>query len=313
MPIIDYTYFFGKLNLPQTGNTTGLTLINQFIGIYETEYLKKALGYDLWKAFIAGIAGTGLGPELITNGSFTGSIAGWILGANWNYASDKVSFMPGVVTELRQNPGGAVNLPLCRASFTVGGTAGFVVASLGREGANEVFDAGSGAVTFDGACISSAGDRIIFTPSPDFDGSIDDVSLKQLSTEQRWLDLLDGKEFEYGGRNYSWNGCEPTDKLTPIANYVYYKYMEEKASDNTLVGTATGAVDNNTRVNPIVKMVDAWNGMVEMNKTLWYFLKANQDVYPEWSGYSYSTWDYWWWSDICRQIEVFHFKNTLDL
>lgn len=312
MSLIDYTYFFGKLNLPQTGNTEGRTLVNQFIDIYETEYLKKVLGYDLWKAFIAGIAGGTVGSELITNGSFTGSAAGWTLGAGWTYGSDKVSFTPGAVTELKQTIGAAFTVPICRVSFTVGGTIGFVVVSLGRAGTNQVYDAGSGAVTFDGIAESFPGEIIIFTPSPDFNGSIDDVSLKELATEQRWVDLLNGKEFEYYSRNYFLNGFKPTSKITPIANYVYYKYMEERASDNTLAGTATGAVDNNTRVAPLPKMIDAWNSMAEMDKTLWYFLRANKDTYPEWTYWEVS-WDYWWYSDRCRRNEVFHFKNSLDL
>lgn len=312
MSVIDYTYFSGKLYLPQTGNTEGRVLINQFIEIYETEYLKKVLGYDLWKVFSAGIEGTGLGAELITNGSFTGSAAGWTLGAGWAYGSDKVTFTPGAVTELIQNVGVPFTVALCRCSFNVGGTAGFVVVSLGRGGTNQVYDAGSGLVTFDGIAESATGEKIIFTPSPDFNGSIDDVSLKELTAEQRWTDLLEGKEFEYSGSNYLWNGFDPTSKTTPIANYVYYRYMEEKASDNTLVGTATGAVDNNTRTAPVSKMIDAWNSMVEMDKTLWYFLTANKDTYPEWTYWS-SSWDWWWSSRTCQRNEVFHFKNSLDL
>lgn len=310
MSLIDYTNFIGKLNLPQTGNTIGQTLINQFIEIYEPEYLKKALGYDLWKAFMT--PGGVVGPEQIINGNFNGSAATWTLGAGWTYGSDKVSYAPGAVTTLRQNQGFSITIPSCRVSLNVGGTVGFVVVSLGEDGTNQVYDAGSGVVTFDGACTSAVGNIIIFTPSADFNGSIDGVSLKEITAEQRWLDLLEGKEFEYAGRNYSWNGFDPTSLITPIANYVYYKYMEEKAIDNTLVGTATGAVDNNTRTNPVPKMIDAWNSMVEMDKTLWMFLKANKDVYPEWT-YWPGSWDFWLWTDACKKNEVFHFKNSLDL
>lgn len=159
--IIDHTYFYGKLNLPQAGNTEGRLIITEFITTYETEYLKKALGYDLWKAFTDGIAGSGV---------------------------------------------------------------------------------------------------------PD----------------QRWTDLLEGKEFTYQARTYKWVGFENTQLQSPIANYVYYQYMTDKASDNTLVGTVVQNVDNNTRVNSLRKMVDAWNSMVDMNNTLWLFLYVNKDTYPEW-------------------------------
>lgn len=57
--IIDYSYFIGKINLPQTGTTDGRTDVEGFIQTHEPEYLQKVLGYDLWKAFTDGIAGSG--------------------------------------------------------------------------------------------------------------------------------------------------------------------------------------------------------------------------------------------------------------
>lgn len=176
--LIDYTYLSGKLNLPQTGNTEGRTIVESFINTYETEYLKKVLCYDLWKAFTSGITGS---------------------------------------------------------------------------------------------------------DDPD----------------EKWADLLNGKEFEYNGRNYKWDGFTNDELKSPIANYVYYRYMEDQASDNTLVGTAAQNVDNNSRKNAVSKMIDAWNSMVEMNIVLSYFLKANAETYPEWEN--------------CECGEVFNYKNSFDL
>lgn len=179
--IIDYTYFFGKLRLPQSGNNEGRDEIDEYIETYEVEYLKKVLGYDLWKVFSAGIEGSG---------------------------------------------------------------------------------------------------------DPD----------------QRWKDLLDGKEYSQHDITYKWSGFDPADesKLTPIANYTFYRYNESKASDVTLAGTSTGAVDNNTRVAPMQKMVEAWNAMVDINYLLYGFLMKNLDVYPEFDK---------------RQLdkELFYHKNSLDI
>lgn len=313
MNIIDYTYFYGKLSLPQTDNTEGRSIVNQFITTYETEFLKKALGFGLWKTFIAGIPGGVVGAEQITNGSFTGNATGWTLGAGWAYGSNMVSFTAGAVTELKQNIGMiAISIPRCRVSFNVGGTTGFVVVSLGRDGTNQVYDAGSGVVTFDGICASAVGDRIIFTPSPDFNGSVDDVSLKPLAVEQRWVDLLEGKEFTYYETLHKWGGFSNTLLQSPIANYVYYRYMENKATDNTLVGTTVQKVDNNARVNSVQKMIDAWNSMVDMNQNLWRFLNENKSTYPEWKAYA-SDWVSWLSYYQCQRSEVFHKKNSLDL
>ena len=189
--IIDHTYFTQKLSLPQRGNTEGQELIADFIEQYEEEYLKCALGYDLWKAFSDGIAGSG-------------------------------------------------------------------------------------------------------------------------AVDQRWTDLLDGLEFTYLSRNYNWDGFA-TAKKTPIANYVYYKWMEDQAEHNTLVGTAIQNADNNSRVNAVTKMVDAWNRMVDMNRTLWMFLKANADTYPEWVDESYPYWPWWNEVDPYCKCGLFVKKNSLDL
>lgn len=128
--------------------------------------------------------------------------------------------------------------------------------------------------------------------------------------DQRWIDLLEGKAFTYLSKNYNWDGFETMIK-TPIANYVYYKWTEDQASNNTLVGTAVQVVDNNSRVNAVSKMVDAWNRMVDMNKTLWMFLKSDPDVYPEWVDDCYPSWP--WWSELPWRDELFHKINSLDL
>jgi hypothetical protein len=172
--IIDYSFFTGKLNLPQTGNTEGRNLVDEFIETYETEYLKKSLGYELWKAFADGTEGSG---------------------------------------------------------------------------------------------------------DPD----------------QRWKDLLEGKEFEHNDRLYEWIGFEKK----PIQNYVYYKLLENEASNTTLIGEVSSNADNSKRVSFVSKMISAWNEMVVEDLILYRFLCANESIYPEWHKE--------------MKDEVFHFKNSLDL
>lgn len=195
--IIDYTYFTERLLLPQVGNTEGRDTVNEFTETYEIEYLHKVLCYDLAKAFIDGIAGSGV---------------------------------------------------------------------------------------------------------PD----------------QRWIDLLEGKEFTYNGRNYNWPGFE-VQKQNPIAGYVFYMYMGTPL--NTLVGTAKQNVDNNSKISPTPLMIMAWNSMVDMNKLLWMFLKANSDTYPEWQqvNWAYDWWGWSWWAEVdpgcdCSTLsELYRKKNNFDL
>lgn len=159
--IIDTSYFVGKINLPQTGNTEGAETVNQFIGNYEPDYLKRVLGYSLWKAFTDGIAGSGV-------------------------------------------------------------------------------------------------------------------------VDQRWTDLLEGKEFTIGAYTLAWPGFEA--KPSPISQYVYYQYVRDLASSMSQVGNTSPQTANADRVNSLNKMVDAWNEMVELNYFLAGFLQANKTIYPEWAG-----------------------------
>lgn len=189
--IIDSTYFIRKINLPQVGTSDGLSDVNSFIEDYEPEYLRKILGYDLWKAFTDGIAGSG---------------------------------------------------------------------------------------------------------EPD----------------ARWSALLDGAEFSYNSRSYKWTGF--TAKPSPISQYIYYMYLENGATDTVLAGTSTGNTDNATRTAPVMKMVDAWNKMVELNILLWNYLQANKSTYPEWKHEGY--YPTWYWPDYigyCHRNELFNRKNSLDL
>lgn len=62
MPIIDITYFKGRITLGNvaTGSDSlaDTDLVDVYIPDMEVEYLKKALGYPLYKAFVDGLAET---------------------------------------------------------------------------------------------------------------------------------------------------------------------------------------------------------------------------------------------------------------
>lgn len=54
--ILDVTYFDGgELNIPGTGREATDDLLNDFITLYEPEFLQKSLGYPLFKLFNAAI------------------------------------------------------------------------------------------------------------------------------------------------------------------------------------------------------------------------------------------------------------------
>lgn len=268
--IIDYTYFYGKLRLPQTGNTEGRTIVEQFIVDYEAEFLKKVLGYELWKAFVEGIEGSGTPDQR------------WIdllEGAEYVYHSRTnrwVGFAAGQ-DAINVNPDDHVSL---------------IVDGPGD------YDPVTGNV---------------FTLPPQFVGINFIIEIRGIGKLRSDEYTVSGNEvtttinFSAGGTIFLTKGSltgnplsNGLPKVSPIANYVYYKYMEDSTTDNTLVGVVTGVVDNNTKVAPMRKMLDAWNAMVEMNIGLRRFLDANKTVYPEWV-------------ESCETEDVFEIKNEFDI
>lgn len=101
--------------------------------------------------------------------------------------------------------------------------------------------------------------------------------------DQRWLDLLNGKNFTYKNCTHNWPGFASASKISPIANYVYYQYVDNKIAEFVLTGVVVSSTDNNRTVAAVDRLVDAWNRMIDMNKDLYRFLKLNQVTYPEWA------------------------------
>lgn len=55
MPLIDKQYFVGNIDIPNTGKDYVEDSVNQAIKTHEPIFLEKALGYELFKAFINGL------------------------------------------------------------------------------------------------------------------------------------------------------------------------------------------------------------------------------------------------------------------
>lgn len=133
--------------------------------------------------------------------------------------------------------------------------------------------------------------------------------------EDRWLWLLNGQNYTWKGCNGSWTGFSNDVRRSPIANFVYFQFIDAKATDYVLTGNVVSDTENNRTVNIADRQVDTWNAMVEMNLNLLRFLNANKALYPEWKRchhcececgchneqYKGCTWD------------VFKKRNTFDL
>lgn len=96
--------------------------------------------------------------------------------------------------------------------------------------------------------------------------------------ESKWSDLKNGAEYTdaYGDLQY-WPGFVNADKQSPLANYVYYWYMRDKASKTTEVAEVEDKRIFTTSVPPNLKQMRAWNEMVDMNCRLYDFLENKKD------------------------------------
>lgn len=146
--------------------------------------------------------------------------------------------------------------------------------------------------------------------------------------EQRWIDLLQGKEFTKQSRLYKWPGFAPLTedgaitKLSPIANYVFYQFVDERVIDFTLVGNVKSTTENNRIADEAPRLVYTWNRMVDANRTLYNFLQANKTVYPEWKSHCGCGCCGYYWDECCcpgdmrmsnRCCDLFKYKNSLGL
>jgi hypothetical protein len=109
------------------------------------------------------------------------------------------------------------------------------------------------------------------------------AGLQETTVEQKWKDLNEGAEFTYNSRLSKWNGFVTESKLSPIANYIFCEFMEDKIAENTPAGIVVPKTENSYREDGRQKIVMAWNEMVEYLYDLRKFLYTNQSVYTEWN------------------------------
>jgi len=125
-----------------------------------------------------------LGTELVTNGTFDSDLTGWA-GANWAYDAGEASHTAGAATALTQSIS-VTNGTAYQCVFTITSrTAGNVTFSINGV---YIYDSGSTPeCTWDGTYTRSLVANttgtvtLAITPASDFDGDIDNVSVKAIS------------------------------------------------------------------------------------------------------------------------------------
>lgn len=119
--------------------------------------------------------------------------------------------------------------------------------------------------------------------------------------DARWVALRDGGMYAYNGIDGLWLGFNNDTKQSPTANYCYYWYTRQNATQTTDGGETVAKMENSIPISNLTKQARAWNEMCDWQVNLVSYLLANQSTYPEfvfpasslWQ-LNYNNWYYYW-------------------
>ena len=83
------------------------------------------------------------------------------------------------------------------------------------------------------------------------------------ASDQKWQDLVNGKDYAIDGKTKRWNGLKGANQQSLIAFYVYCQYLRNDNSTYLTTGIAQNTANNAERSDPSPKFVKAWNRFLE--------------------------------------------------
>ena len=125
-----------------------------------------------------------IGSELVTNGDFSNGSTSWTLGAGWSVASNRlVATSVAVGIDAKQSIPSLIGGNFYSISFDVVVTSGSLKINLGQLGFSptEFFVSSSGTYTYRSMYYSLQPTQVTFWASAVFTGSVDNISVKQVS------------------------------------------------------------------------------------------------------------------------------------
>jgi hypothetical protein len=77
-------------------------------------------------------------------------------------------------------------------------------------------------------------------------------------TTQKWIDLVDGKDYTINSKTKRWNGLKGANQQSLIAFYVYCQYLRNDNSTYLTTGIGQNTANNAERSDPSPKFVKSW-------------------------------------------------------
>lgn len=110
-------------------------------------------------------------------------------------------------------------------------------------------------------------------------------------SEQRIIDIVEGKEYTVGSYTVNWNGLKNTELVSILTYYTYIQYMKDKSLSFQNVGSIASMVENGVNVGPgqliqrasaMMRELIGYPGQDVYAPSLYNFLNTYADTYPEW-------------------------------
>lgn len=265
MSLIDRSYFYAQLTIANISQKAVQDSVDDFINLKEPEFLNKALGYDLSRSFILGLAEDPIPArwlELLQGVTFTNSFSRtnrWIGFAGAN----STIYLNG---NLRNN-----------MFIYAGVTTGFPVA--GNTFTDESLKNWNYSVD-----IRASGELDPDTEWEKLPGGGVHILIPGYSSQANEVWILRFSEKVINLTDIS------TEKISPTANYVWFEYMRNIVQQTVGVGVVEAKAENAAKVSPDTKMVEIWNMMSRQLLNLWQYLEVNRDAFVD-DGYDVLTID----------------------
>lgn len=275
MSFIDATYFTEELNIPNTDEMAASERLSAFIDKYEPIFLQELFGYPLYKAFVAGMNVTppATPPQRLLN---------ILYGVEYADFQNRLQKWKGLIVTDTPVFTIAGNLAYKKTVYiTVGTTAGFVedtnTATLNGTNGTDDWRGWTPILFRDGDPME-----------PDVDYSWDiTTGVLMLLVENDVFGPAEKFMSQFEQRTDPVSSTSITTPTSCIANYIYYKYKRNYATQTTDFGEVVTKAENSINASPRKKLASAWNEMHEWVKQFCAFMEAtaNADptIYPEWT------------------------------
>lgn len=110
------------------------------------------------------------------------------------------------------------------------------------------------------------------------------AGLEAGSPDQIWVDLRDGKAYEYCDSTYYFEGLKKI--LIPR---LFQLWLRETENTSTTSGVMANTIEHGVKVSPAGRFIRAYNDFARMvgncneqENTLYGFMEANDDTYENW-------------------------------